>query len=138
MDQSGERADDQVHAIADRPSNSGAVEAPFMVKRGSYYYLFMSFDSCCQGTASTYNIRVARSESVTGPYVDQAGTPAMQGGGTLLVQGNDSFHGPGHNAVLFVGNEAYNIYHAYPNNGGQLRIAELAWDDMGWPISGGP
>ena len=138
LDQTGARANDELHSIAARPSNSGALEAPFIVKRGSYYYLFMSWDSCCRGTDSTYNIRVARSESLTGPYVDQQGTPAMQGGGTLLVEGNNTYHGPGHNAILFVDKQAFNVYHAYPNSGGVLRIAELVWDAEGWPISAGP
>jgi arabinan endo-1,5-alpha-L-arabinosidase len=98
----------------------------------------MSWDRCCQGTSSTYNIRVARSESVTGPYVDAAGTEAMEGGGTLLIEGNNSFHGPGHNAVLFTDSEAFLIYHAYPSFGGELRISELYWDDAGWPVVAGP
>ncbi len=138
LDQSGARADSEVHAIAARPSNGGALEAPFIVHRGAYYYLFMSWDSCCKGTDSTYNIRVVRSSSLLGPYADQEGTAAMEGGGTLLVAGDNTYHGPGHNAVLFVGDKAYNVYHAYPNNGGVLRISDLVWDDQGWPISGGP
>ena len=138
LDQTGAPADGELYSIAARPNNEGALEAPFIVIRGGYYYLFMSWDHCCQGTSSTYNIRVARAQSVLGPYEDKAGTPAMEGGGTLLVEGDSTYHGPGHNAVLFVDKQAYNIYHAYPNNGGQLRISELAWDDTGWPISAGP
>jgi arabinan endo-1,5-alpha-L-arabinosidase len=67
----------------------------------------------------------------------------MQGGGTLLVQGLDAsqsgWHGPGHNAVIFTGTAAYNVYHAYADNGASsLRVSSLAWDTEGWPVSGGP
>jgi arabinan endo-1,5-alpha-L-arabinosidase len=138
---SGARANNNLHSLASR---SGGIEAPFIVRRCGYYYLFVSFDSCCRGADSTYNIRVGRSQNVLGPYVDKNGTPMMNGGGTLLVQGNAQWAGPGHNAILFTGNRAYNIYHAYIESGlanagaSRLRIAELVWDAQGWPISGGP
>jgi arabinan endo-1,5-alpha-L-arabinosidase len=128
-------------AIANRPNNGGALEAPFIVNRCGYYYLFVSFDRCCQGVDSTYNIRVGRSTSVTGPYADKAGTAMAQDGGTLLVQGDARWKGPGHNAILFRGNSAYNVYHSYDaNQNGRitLRISEIAWDTDGWPISAGP
>jgi arabinan endo-1,5-alpha-L-arabinosidase len=136
----GARKGDQITAIAARPDAGGAIEAPFIVRRCGYYYLFASFDRCCQGATSTYNIRVGRSEKVTGPYVDASGKPMMEGGGTLLVDRAGSWRGPGHNAVLFDGDKAYNVYHAYRSDNGapQLRIAELAWNADGWPVSGGP
>ncbi|XYH93569.1 family 43 glycosylhydrolase [Sorangium sp. So ce1128] len=129
----------EVHALASR--GGGAIEAPFVVRRCGYYYLFVSFDRCCSGTESTYNIRVGRSANVLGPYVDRNGTPMLNGGGTVVVQGEGRWRGPGHNAVLFNGKSAYNIYHAYDANESgapKLRVSELAWDDAGWPISGGP
>jgi arabinan endo-1,5-alpha-L-arabinosidase len=135
----GTRADDQVHALASR--GGGAIEAPFMVRRCGYYYLFVSFDRCCDGASSTYNIRVGRSADVLGPYVDSDGTPMMEGGGTQLVSGAGRYRGPGHSAVIFSDSRAYNIFHAYDaDNAGRptLRVAELAWNDEGWPISGGP
>jgi arabinan endo-1,5-alpha-L-arabinosidase len=63
------------------------------------------------------------------------------GGGTLLVEGDSRWRGPGHNAVIFRGTSAYNFYHSYDaNSNGRvtLRISELVWDQDGWPISGGP
>lgn len=138
LTEEGDRADEDLHSLASR--GGGAIEAPFIVRRCNYYYLFVSFDSCCQGADSTYNIRVGRSENVLGPYVDQAGVGMLDGGGTLLVSGNDTWKGPGHNAVIFVGSDAYNVYHAYAagNGAATLRISELVWDTEGWPISGGP
>lgn len=134
----GARANEDLHSLASR--GGGAIEAPFIVLRCDYYYLFVSFDSCCKGADSTYNIRVGRSENVLGPYVDRDGMPMLDGGGTLLVSGDATWKGPGHNAVIFVGNAAYNVYHAYAASDGAatLRISELVWDAEGWPLSGGP
>ena len=141
LDESGARADSELHAIAARPSAGGAIEAPYIVRRCGYYYLFVSFDSCCKGADSTYKIEVGRSASILGPYVDHEGTPMLEGGALLVLQGADNWRGPGHNAVLFVGDAAYNVYHSYDanrNGGSFLRISELVWDADGWPISGGP
>ncbi|WP_237245189.1 arabinan endo-1,5-alpha-L-arabinosidase [Sorangium cellulosum] len=138
---SGERADAELHALASRPDAAGAIEAPFIVRRCGFYYLFVSFDACCRGTDSTYKIAVGRSPSITGPYVDKEGREMRSGGGTLLVQGDSRWRGPGHNAVMFEGGRAYNLYHAYDvqaNGAPTLRISELVWDSDGWPRSGGP
>jgi arabinan endo-1,5-alpha-L-arabinosidase len=138
---SGERADKELHALAARPDARGALEAPFIVRRCGFYYLFVSFDACCRGADSTYKIAVGRSTSITGPYVDKEGTPMMSGGGTIVVEGGSRWRGPGHNAVLFAGDRAYNIYHAYDaesKGAPTLRISDLVWDDDGFPRSGGP
>jgi arabinan endo-1,5-alpha-L-arabinosidase len=141
LDQNGERDGTELHSIAARPNNGGAIEAPFIVWRCGYYYLFVSWDKCCDGVNSTYKIRVGRSTSVTGPYTDREGTDLTQGGGTPVLEGGMRWRGPGHNAILFSDTNAYNVYHAYDaNNAGKptLRIAELVFDEEGWPISGGP
>jgi arabinan endo-1,5-alpha-L-arabinosidase len=138
LDASGARSGTAIYELASR--GGGAIEAPYIVRRCGYYYLFVSFDRCCDGADSTYNIRVGRSENVLGPYVDREGRALLNGGGTLLVQGDDTWRGPGHNAVIFSGDRAYNVFHAYAatNGASMLRIAEIAWDDAGWPVSGGP
>ena len=140
LDAAGKRVGTTVTSIANRPNNGGALEAPFIVRRCGYYYLFMSWDSCCKGADSTYNIRVVRGTSVTGPFTDQAGTAALQGGGTLIAQGDSTFAGPGGQSVMFDGNQAYLVYHAYAKSNGAitLRIAELVWDASGWPVPVGP
>lgn len=57
----GKPASSTVTSLATRTANNGAIEASVIYKSGSFYYLFSSWDNCCQGTASTYNIRVGRS-----------------------------------------------------------------------------
>lgn len=125
--------------IASRPSAGGALEGAFIVRACGYYYLFTSWDHCCDSPWN-YNIRVGRATSVTGPYTDKTGKALLDGGGTLLVAGDDTWTAPGHNAVIFTQNGAYNVYHALDASHANptLRIAELAWDDDGWPVSAGP
>jgi arabinan endo-1,5-alpha-L-arabinosidase len=57
----GKPASTAVTSLATRTANNGAIEASVIFKFGSFYYLFSSWDNCCQGTSSTYNIRVGRS-----------------------------------------------------------------------------
>ena len=87
-------------AIANADRRRRRRGADHLSPRGSYYYLFVSFDRCCQGAQSTYRIMVGRSTSVTGPYVDRNGTAMTTGGGTQILAGHGSVHGPGHQAVL--------------------------------------
>jgi arabinan endo-1,5-alpha-L-arabinosidase len=139
LDEAGERMGTTVTNLARR--RNGGPEGPFIVHRCEYYYLFTSWDTCCQGASSTYNIRVVRSETIDGPYVDKDGTPALEGGGTLIAEGDSSWAGPGGQSVMFTSdNKAYLVYHAYakPNGDVHLRIADLVWDSDGWPVPVGP
>lgn len=130
--------DSRKYAIASRPvpdKAPGAIEAPFLIERGGFYYLFVSFDYCCRGASSSYYMVVGRSKTITGPYVGRDGKKMIDGYGTLLLQGNRDFRGPGHNAVLRDGDHDYLVYHAYDTrHDGRptLRIAPIAWRD-GWP-----
>jgi arabinan endo-1,5-alpha-L-arabinosidase len=135
---SGARLGTAIHNIARGPGT--AVEAPYIVYRAPYYYLFASFDFCCRGTNSTYRTVVGRSTSVTGPYLDRTGLAMLQAGGTPVVSGSSRFRGPGHNAVVQALGQSFNVYHAYDaSNGGipTLRISQLVWQD-GWPVAAEP
>jgi len=113
-----------------------AVEAPFIIRKDDFYYLFVSFDQCCQSTSSTYRVMVGRSEHVTGPYVDRDDVDMMEDGGTQVTFPTERWRGPGHNAILQEESVDYIVYHAYDaeNLGAPtLRIDALVWDDEGWP-----
>ncbi|MDF1572963.1 MAG: arabinan endo-1,5-alpha-L-arabinosidase [Bacteroidales bacterium] len=114
----------------------GAIEAPFIVKKDGYYYLFVSFDLCCRGARSTYNVRVGRSESITGPYLDRDGVSMEQGGGTLVVEGDENYYGVGHNSVYQFDDGWYMYSHGYDrhhNGRPRLVIHRVHWDAEGWP-----
>ncbi|MEU4520304.1 arabinan endo-1,5-alpha-L-arabinosidase [Amycolatopsis sp. NPDC024027] len=119
-------------AIAGR--GGGAIEAPFIVKRGQYYYQYVSFDLCCRGASSTYRVLVGRSTSVTGPYADRTGVGMNSGGGTEILAGHGGIHGPGHEAVLADNDGDLLVYHYYADNGASLLgINRLTYDSAGWP-----
>jgi arabinan endo-1,5-alpha-L-arabinosidase len=119
------------------PPDWQAIEAPFIVSHGGYYYLFVSWDLCCRGTKSTYHTMVGRSKSVTGPYVDKTGTPMMQDGGTLLLGPNKRWLGPGGESLLHQtdGSDLI-VFHAYDATTGRpaLQISDIVWQD-GWPTA---
>jgi arabinan endo-1,5-alpha-L-arabinosidase len=117
------------------PGNWQAVEAPFIIHHGDFYYLFVSFDLCCRGTKSSYKTMVARSHAVTGPYVDERGTPMLEGGGTPLVLGNSRWFGPGGESLLQQKDgDIIIVFHAYDGTTGHayLQISTITWMD-GWP-----
>jgi arabinan endo-1,5-alpha-L-arabinosidase len=143
----GKPVADTLIDIAARMPQGGAIEAPFIVRHCGYFYLFVSFDRCCDGVNSTYKIHVGRAQKLTGPYVDRTGTPLLQGGGTQLVAADDTWHGPGHSTIFQRADQWYEAHHAYyagdfnayyVQGEAYLRISELIWDADGWPLSGGP
>jgi arabinan endo-1,5-alpha-L-arabinosidase len=120
----------------DAQAGPAQIEAPFVFRRGEYFYLFASWDKCCAGVDSTYKMVVGRSTRVTGPYLDQNNQDMAKGGGRLLLAGNHAFAGVGHNSVYTFDGKDYLVFHAYENadNGLQkLKIAEIEWTADGWP-----
>ncbi|GAK54258.1 glycoside hydrolase family 43 [Candidatus Moduliflexus flocculans] len=129
-------------ALASRPGvEYNPIEAPFIFKHGDYYYLFVSWDFCCQKVKSTYNIRVGRAKEIAGTYFDKDGKSMLEGGGTLVLEGAGDMHGPGHNAVIRNGKQDLLVHHMYDGTRGGmavLQIRPIYWDADGWPIVGDP
>ncbi|HEX2477522.1 MAG TPA: family 43 glycosylhydrolase [Lacipirellulaceae bacterium] len=132
-----------LHKIAARARNDehktppvdGAIEAPFIVRRGGHWYHFVSWDFCCRGARSNYKVVVGRSANVTGPYVDKDGKPMSEGGGTLLIEAaTDQWRGAGHPAVYQENGADYLLFHAYSADNGRsrLHVSTIEWED-GWP-----
>lgn len=122
----------------DSAAGNAAIEAPFLFKKGTYYYLFVSWDYCCRAEKSTYKVVVGRSKTVSGPYIDSAGVRMDQDGGTLVVEGDGKeWFGAGHNAVYTFDRNDYIIYHGYDAHDkgrSKLIIKELKWNAAGWPV----
>ena len=60
-----------------------------------------------------------------------------QNGGSLLLEGDKSWYGVGHNAVYTFDNQDYMIFHGYEvksHGMPKLRIEKLDWDAYGWPL----
>ncbi|KAK7683018.1 hypothetical protein QCA50_013690 [Cerrena zonata] len=129
----GKPSSSAVTALAQRTANGGAIEASVVYKHNNLFYLFTSWDNCCRGTSSTYNIRVGRSSSVSGPYVDQAGVALTSGGGTLVLASHDSIIGPGGQDLLDDTDGPILVYHYYTATGSFLGINRLDFTS-GWPV----
>jgi arabinan endo-1,5-alpha-L-arabinosidase len=135
-------ADPTMRSLAARPRVkpiNGAIEAPFVFKHGSYWFLFVSFDKCCAGAQSTYSIAAGRSKNITGPYLDRNGKAMTEGGGTtVLAATTPHWRGPGHEAVFRDVKTDYLVFHAYHGATGRphLHISTLEWDKEGWPHAG--
>lgn len=129
--------------------SAGDFEAVMIHRRGKYFYFFGSKGGCCDGEKSTYEVRVARSENLFGPYLDREGNSILdRGNGTLLIRGNEIFAGPGHNARITTDKEGKDwfLYHAILKsdprvisgaNRRSLMLDPLHWDKDGWPYING-
>jgi arabinan endo-1,5-alpha-L-arabinosidase len=116
------------------------MEATAMMHRDGWYYLLGTHGTCCDGPNSTYHIRVGRSRSPLGPYVDHMGTPLLRGGGKLVVSARSRNIGPGHFGLIELdgGVEKFSMhYEADMDRSGRsvLGIEPLRWTD-GWPVAG--
>jgi arabinan endo-1,5-alpha-L-arabinosidase len=116
------------------PSDYQAIEAPFIVHHGEYYYLFVSYDLCCRGTRSSYRTMVGRSREVTGPYLDGDGKKMSEGAAKPLLSANQKWLGPGGESILLQKDGDIIVYHAYDAKTGvpSLQISTLTWTG-GWP-----
>jgi arabinan endo-1,5-alpha-L-arabinosidase len=122
------------------PGNWQAIEAPFIVHHDDYFYLFVSFDLCCRGTKSNYKTMVGRASKVTGPYVDAAGIPMLEGGGTPVLLGNNRWFGPGGESIRMGNDHGMGddhdliVFHAYDGKTGDayLHLSSIDWTG-GWP-----
>jgi len=115
---------------------ANTTEGSFLHRHGSYYYLFINYGGCCAGIDSTYNIRVGRSKSVTGPYLDRNGNNLIGGGGTLVLESTRRYLGPGHPGILVENGTNWLTYHYYDGNDNgvaKVGLSRLYWTADSWP-----
>lgn len=136
---------DGLRTVGDKFQVAGdGVEAAYVIEHEDRYYCFGSRGTCCEGAESTYRVVVGRADSLTGPYVNRASEPLLDGPGTTVLEGNEEFAGPGHCSVTQddAGTD-WLLYHAYersepwvgPVPRRVLMLDRLSWED-GWPAVG--
>ena len=131
-------SDTRLYSLA----HSDSIEAACLFRHGGHYFLCVNWGKCCQGVNSTYNIRIGRSDKVTGPYRDRQGMDMLKGGGGLLLGTDGTFIGPGHAGILSDGGSDWLSCHFY--DGSQsgrptLALRQIHYDAAGWPVvSGAP
>jgi arabinan endo-1,5-alpha-L-arabinosidase len=127
--------------LATRPGVADdAIEGASLVHHGEYYYLFVSVDHCCESTTAQDNYKeaVGRSSSPHGPFVDQAGTSMMIGGGTVFLQGDGKWNAPGGGTARLdpATGESMFIFHAQnleEHGTPHVWLKSLAWQND-WPV----
>jgi arabinan endo-1,5-alpha-L-arabinosidase len=124
-------------ALASR--HGGAIEAASVIEHDGMFTLFASFDQCCKGVASTYNIRVGRADRIEGPYRDRDGKAMLEGGGSALLATAGRFIGPGGQEAVKTSKGDWLAYHYYDGDGAgasKLQFSPIIWSAEGWPQLG--
>jgi arabinan endo-1,5-alpha-L-arabinosidase len=127
-------------------SVEGAIEGPYIIynKEFDYYYLFVSYDSLF----TQYNIRVARSKNIEGPYLDHNGNEmtnttlppndvGMKVLGGYKFGDHEGWVCPGHNSILKDGENYFIIHHARGERDKRwhyLHTRKIVWTRDGWPL----
>ncbi|MCC2592441.1 arabinan endo-1,5-alpha-L-arabinosidase [Tessaracoccus sp. OS52] len=136
-------------------SINGAVEGGHAIydEESGTYALLCSFDSLFD----TYNVRVARATSVTGPYVDPLDRPMIDTSepptqvGAVILAGYEAPDGttwiaPGHSSHLVTDSGVFLVHHVRDGSDPTRHTAHvrrLEWTRTGWPLAsplpwGGP
>lgn len=132
-------------AVATRDGEDTSLEAPYVIRRGKFYYLFTSRGSCCDKEKSTYRLVIGRATEPLGPYLDKNGKRMDEGGGTLLLASTERWKGTGHNGFFRTKNEDgsendWLILAAYdvraPKKGRLTQLRPVSWDTDAWPLVG--
>lgn len=105
------------------------VEGPCIFERGDYFYLLYSADKCCDITCN-YEIGVARSENLLGPWTKFERNP--------VLTDNEDWKCPGTGDVVKKGRDHYLLFHAYRTVGGDYigregLLEKIYWTDDDWP-----
>ena len=115
-----------------------AYEGTYIHKRNSYYYLFASTGTCCEGLQSTYQTVVGRSDNLWGPYVDQQGNSMLENNHEVLIHKNKKFVGTGHNAELITDKTGADwiLYHgvSVANPHGRVLLLDKVLWKKNWPL----
>ncbi len=110
-----------------------------MLEHDGKFTLFVSFDQCCKGVASTYNIRVGRADHIEGPYRDKDGKAMLDGGGSLVLATTGRFIGPGGQEAVKTSKGDRLAYHYYDGDAAgasKLQFSPIFWTADGWPELG--
>ncbi|MBC7475067.1 MAG: family 43 glycosylhydrolase [Candidatus Sericytochromatia bacterium] len=114
----------------DKTWEANLIEAPYVMKKNDYYYMFYSGNACC-GNECNYAMGVARSKTLTGKWEKYANNP--------ILKSNEFWKCPGHGSIFNDGKgKDFLIYHAYEINssvyvGREGLIDQVTWNKDGWP-----
>ncbi|WP_158642534.1 family 43 glycosylhydrolase [Chitinophaga japonensis] len=122
---------DSAHYTLLRDDEKKGLEGQCLVRRNGYYYLFYSVGNCC-GRGCSYEVEVAQSASLLGPYTKFPGNPVFSETADWKCTGHGTI-------VTSKEGKDFYLYHAYSKTddvytGRQGMLGELRWDaQTGWP-----
>lgn len=125
-----------------------SIEAPYILydENNGYYYLFVSYGALTR--EGGYQIRVFRSKTVDGDYVDMSGQYPSAGrnhayyglklSGNYYLPGlNKAYMATGHNSAFVDGDgKMYVVFHTRFDNGQEYhepRVHQFLQNEEGWP-----
>ncbi len=130
--------------------NHAQIEGAYIMysPESDYYYYFVSYGGLLSGDG--YNMRVARSKSPDGPFLDGNGNDISKATAnnnkdscTMKLMGNymfsqgSSYYSPGHNSAIYdnATGKYYLIFHTrlrLGNEGHQVRTHQMFLNEDGW------
>lgn len=132
--------------IAQRKNMSYGIEAPEIMYNPNtqFYYLTVSYE----WLEDTYNVRTARSKSITGPYLDYNENDMVDSSDDSFDTGNkivgayafdkdSGWLGTGHNGLLEDDGNYYFIHQARAGEDmywSHLHVRKIVWTEDGWPV----
>lgn len=109
-------------------------EGAYLSYHEGYYYLWFSHGICCgynpkalPAPGAEYSIRVGRSTSATGPFLDMNGTDLRNGGGYVVFGSHDYVYGPGGQGVLTNYNGRDVLYYHYISKSCHQNMNGVEW-----------
>lgn len=137
---------DEGTLIAQRKNMNFGIEGPEIMYNPDtdYYYLTVSYE----WLEDTYNVRTARSKSITGPYLDYNEKDMVDTTDESFNTGNklvgsyafdnaNGWQGTGHNGLLEVDGDYFLIHNARAVEDiywSHLHVRKIVWTEDGWPV----
>ena len=106
------------------------VEGPAVIRHGGWFYIFYSGNFCCARECN-YQLGVARSRKLLGPWEKNPGNP--------ILRDNETWKCPGHGTIVEdTKGRDFLLYHAYKTDdfvyvGRQALLDEINWGADSWP-----
>lgn len=124
-----------------------SIEGPYILRdpASGYYFLFVSYGAL--NRTGGYQIRVFRSETVDGDYVDMNGKTPFEGvnhayyglkmsGNYMVPSLHKAYMATGHNSALAEDGKLYVVHHTRFNGDSEMhspRVRQFLLNEEGWP-----
>lgn len=125
--------------VSQSPSRTQVFEGTYLHYHDGYWYMFVSSGNYWD---ESYMIKVGRSASLEGIFVDKDGNRMTDGKASIVLSSEkgDNFYGPGHNGEILTDatGQDYIFYHCHSRslenqNIRRTHLERIYWEKNGWP-----